>query len=260
MDFKNESQGFDTSYKSNSQNVSQTEFSMDIETLLSGSVQYLKSNFVKLVLIYILGLLVMMLLVIIPYFIKVHYYVPADGSLNTTGFVTILALFFLMMLGIMLSAMAVINYIIQTSRGESIGVFEAYGRVVPFFFSYLLLMILAFFFIGLGMVVFIIPGIILAIYLTFVPFVFFDEGFRGMGAIKRSYEYAKGEGLSIFSRISIVTIATFFITLILEAITRHLGVIGNILYIFFSVINGLYIYIFMFQLYRAVKFKKTGTF
>ena len=51
-----------------------------------------------------------------------------------------------------------------------------------------------------GIIAFIIPGLIISIFLMFSPFIFMDDGTKGMAALVKSKEYVKGRFWAIVGR------------------------------------------------------------
>lgn len=89
-----------------------------------------------------------------------------------------------------------------------------------------------------GLILFIIPGLMFSIWFAFSEYTFIFEGKRGMSALKRSKELAKGYWWAIFGRM----LPLFFISMIISSITR-LGFIFNSLFMLpFTVIYVLVIY------------------
>jgi hypothetical protein len=66
---------------------------------------------------------------------------------------------------------------------------EAWRDTVP----YLWVMVLVNFFVLLGLVLFIVPGILMAIWFSFASYIFILEGTRGMAAIRQSKALVKGK-------------------------------------------------------------------
>ena len=92
------------------------------------------------------------------------------------------------------------------------------------YFNIVLAHLLATAIIVLGFVFFIIPGIIFACRLVFVPFLVMDKGLEPVAAVEKSWNMTKGYGWDIF----VMGILSFFIII--------LGVLCLIVGVFFSII------------------------
>jgi len=52
--------------------------------------------------------------------------------------------------------------------------------------------------VGLGIVMFVIPGIIIACRLAFVPYIVMDQGLEPMQAVEKSWKMTRGHGWKVF--------------------------------------------------------------
>ena len=86
-------------------------------------------------------------------------------------------------------------------REKRTGLGEAFGFALGKLFSFLWVAILSIIIIGGGSFLFIIPGILFAIWFILAPFVLMGEDARGMTALSRSREYVRGNGLAVFWRL-----------------------------------------------------------
>jgi uncharacterized membrane protein len=80
--------------------------------------------------------------------------------------------------------------------------------------------------IGLGVVMLIIPGIIIACRLAFVPYLVMDKDLEPMQAVERSWQLTKGHGWKVFW----MAILSFFIA-IAGLIVFIVGIIISIMWI-----------------------------
>ena len=95
--------------------------------------------------------------------------------------------------------------------------------------------------IGLGFVMFIVPGIIFACRLTFVPYLIIDQKMEAMEALKASWAMTKGHGWTIFGM----------------ALLAILIVIAGLIVLFFGVIiSGMWISAAFAVLYYSVYLNK----
>jgi hypothetical protein len=102
-----------------------------------------------------------------------------------------------------------ISYLfLKAVRGETFKVqeiFYAFQQIWNIVLANLLLMLI----IGLGFVLLIVPGIIFACKLVFVPFLVMDRKLDAVEAIKKSWAMTKGHGWKIFG----MGVMSFFIVL-----------------------------------------------
>lgn len=111
------------------------------------------------------------------------------------------------------------------------------------FGQYLWLVILAGFFIALASLLFVIPGMIVAIYLTVYSYVFVGEGEKGMNALRRSWNLVKGNWWKVFGRLLLLNIVFGIIFILLSSVNDLLGSVFQFLCIPFNVIFSYLIYL-----------------
>ena len=85
-----------------------------------------------------------------------------------------------------LSTMALTMAAHRTSDGQAVGIWESYSLSLGLFWRYIYTCILYFLIVVAGFIVFIIPGIILAIRYVFAPYAVIIEGISGKAALSRS--------------------------------------------------------------------------
>lgn len=105
----------------------------------------------------------------------------------------------------------------------SVQIAEAYQTALEKFLSYLWISILTGVIVFVGFVLFIIPGIIFAVWLAFSVFVLLVEGKGGVAALKQSKEYVTGKWMAVFGRI----LALLAVSIILGIIVGIVGSIGG---------------------------------
>jgi len=115
--------------------------------------------------------------------------------------------------------------------------------------QYLLIVMLIWSFIILGLFLFIIPGLIISIYLAFSTFVFIDEGKTNMEALKRSWNLVKGNWWKVLGRWLLLSIVLFFVFVLLGSINNLLGSI-------FSALSTPFSMIFVYLIYLELKKSK----
>ena len=97
----------------------------------------------------------------------------------------------------------------------------------------------------LGFILLIIPGIIFSVWFCFSSFVLIFEGVRGLKALKKSKELAKGYWWPIFGRLAALMIAAILVSMI--------PVVGDAISFISVAPFGL---IYMYLLYEDIKKKK----
>jgi uncharacterized membrane protein len=104
--------------------------------------------------------------------------------------------------------------------------------------SVLLAYLLTNFIIGIGMVMLIIPGIIFACKLAFVPYLVIDKNMNAMDALKKSWSMTDGYAMNIF----LIGVMAFFI-----------GIVGLIAFFVGIIIATMWIYAALASMFYAVE-------
>ena len=97
--------------------------------------------------------------------------------------------------------------------------------------------LLTFAIIGIGIVFLIIPGIIIACRLAFVPYLVMDKNLDPVAAVEKSWEMTKGHGWKIFG-MGLLAIPVF--------------IIGLVCFIVGAVVSVMWIYTAFTALYHAI--------
>ncbi len=175
---------------------------------------------------------------------------------------TILALVFMVtfIIGGLWSRVALIQAIRDSE--EKIGIKEAYRRSWKKVRSFWWISILSDLVVLGALPFFVLPAIILSVWLSFAAFVLVDEGVRGLAALLQSREYIRGKWWAVVGRNAFLFLVFLGLSLIILAFQKALGLVRfnflvavrfivNLFYTLFSVI-------YAFQLYQAVKLTKAG--
>lgn len=161
--------------------------------------------------------------------------------------------------GLLLAAIGIIGAVVIGSwvqvaslcaikdRDEKIGIKESLmrgkSRILSYFWISFLIGVITL----LGALLFIIPGIIFAIWLSFSCYVLVSEGLKGTEALKRSKQLVKGNWWNVFVRLLVMGLIIGFIG----------GVLGSILPFVGAVLTALFVspfaYIFGYLLYEDLK-------
>ena len=97
---------------------------------------------------------------------------------------------------------------VAASLDESLDIKAAYGRGKEKILPFALVIFLASFVICGGFLLFIIPGIIFYVWFFFATFILFDDDTRGMSALLKSREYARGRWFDVFLRLVVIWACT----------------------------------------------------
>jgi uncharacterized membrane protein len=130
-----------------------------------------------------------------------------------------------------LLVLSVINYgadllYLRAARNEKIDIKEMFNGFRENYLNIILSYLLTFAIIGLGFVFLIIPGIILACRLVFVPLLVMDKNMEPVAAVEKSWEMTRGHGWRIFG-MALVAI----LVVILGLICLFVGVIFAVIWI-----------------------------
>jgi len=117
------------------------------------------------------------------------------------------------------------------------------------FGQYLWVVILTGSFVILASLFLVIPGIIVAIYLSFYSYVFIIEGEKGMNALRRSWSLVKGNWWKVFGRLILLGIVSNIIFFLLSSIHSLPSTIFQFLFIPFNTI-------FLYLIYQDLKKSK----
>ena len=161
-----------------------------------------------------LGVMIIPMLVLI---IGVIAIINVDGLLKSTPLSSIFAAGGVVLLIILAVTFFMIVYISLTwgeiamlyaikDGQEGIGVAEAYRRSWHKMLSYLWVSILVQFITMGGFLLFVVPGIIFAVWFSLAKFILVAENLKGMNSLLKSREYVKGKWGSVFWRFSFIDI------------------------------------------------------
>lgn len=132
------------------------------------------------------------------------------------------------------------------------------SKAKPFILPFVVLSLITMFITLGGYMLFVIPGVLFAIWFSFSMFVLVEEKWRGMEALLASRDYIKGYVLKVFVRWLLFGIIAWLITSLVPIIFEVLDLawIGTV----YSVAVGLFVghltIVFGYLLFRAVKAHK----
>ena len=126
-------------------------------------------------------------------------------------------------------------------RNENIDLGELFIGFKNNFLTIVLANLLLFAIIGIGLIFLIIPGIIMAVRLSFVTYLVMDKGMDPVGAVEKSWTMTRGYGWKIFG-LYLLAIPIFFA-----------GIVFFIVGVFFAMI---WIHAALTALYHAIDMKE----
>ena len=167
--------------------------------LLESAINLYKQRFATFFVILLIPLLVQVASWLFPFLFK------ASGIIPFTSVIFSIVSIFVSILG----GLALL-YAIKDNTGVEVSYKKGWTKI----FSYFWLMVLS---------LFIIPGIILAVWFVFGGYIFVYENIGGMKALSKSKEYVKGRWFGVFLRLIVVFIFNVAIYIVLTFLTGLLG-------------------------------------
>lgn len=116
------------------------------------------------------------------------------------------------------------------------------------FGQYLWLVILTGFFVILASLFLVIPGMIVAIYLSFYSYVFIIEGEKGMNALRRSWSLVKGNWWKVFGKLLLLNIIFGIIFILLSSVN---DLLGSVFQLFWMPFNMIFFYLIYLELKKS---------
>lgn len=215
-----------------------------IGDLLSRSWQIYKARIGVFIGIMILPALLLLLFSILPLIPSLRLNFPA-----LIFFIPLILLIFII---VQIWASIALLYAIK-EREEKIGIREAFAkgwhRIISYFWISLLVGIITL----VGFLLFIIPGIIFAIWFGLAAYVLVAEGLTGMKALSRSKQLVSGYWWPVFGRILVV----FLIVIVLNLIISVLNM-PRIIQSVISLFLGPFFATYYFLIYGDLKKLKEG--
>jgi len=176
--------------------------------LLESAINLYKQRFATFFVILLIPLLVQVASWLFPFLFK------ASGIIPFTSVIFSIVSIFVSILG----GLALL-YAIKDNTGVEVSYKKGWTKI----FSYFWLMVLSLFIIIGGFLLFVIPGIILAVWFVFGGYIFVYENIGGMKALSKSKEYVKGRWFGVFLRLIVVFIFNVAIYIVLTFLTGLLG-------------------------------------
>lgn len=173
--------------------------------------------------------------------------IPSTSSL---GLIAIIVIISMIVSFVTMAAATVL--VINEDQGQNMSLGQSFKTSLPVVLPYFLVSLLAGLATLLGAIFLIIPGIIVGVWFSLVPYVFFAEGLRGTQALARSRQLVSGSWWAIFGRLILVGIVVIAVTMPFSILSNipFLGVLASI---FSSVLTSSITLIFGYCMYKAVR-------
>ncbi|MCX6737298.1 MAG: hypothetical protein NTX26_00950 [Candidatus Parcubacteria bacterium] len=146
---------------------------------------------------------------------------------------------------LVLSSFVSLAFIVTLKENVQISFGKLLGESKAKYWDYFGALFLAGILIALASLIFIIPGILLAVMYFAVPFIVIETGLKNMAALKASFDLVKGNAWKVFSHI----LAFGFCMGIVSMIFRWLGPIGQLLSIAMPIAS----LAFTYELYKLLR-------
>lgn len=148
-----------------------------------------------------------------------------EALFTSTSFITFIIATCAMMAVYLLFTIALTRAVAAPSDTTILG---SYRSAFPYFWSYLWVGLLVSLAVLAGFLLFIIPGIIFAVWFMFAYYALLFEEKRGVEALKTSKRYVKGHWWGVLGRIAFVTLVAMIASFVLEiGITIMESVFGS---------------------------------
>ncbi len=134
------------------------------------------------------------------------------------------------------------------------GVRDAYRSAIKDFWPYLWIVVLTNVVTVGGYVMLLFPGVIFAVWFFVVPYVFVEEGKRGMDALLAGRSYVRGYGWPVFWRFAVMIVIAVVASYVADALGSLGGETGRaVAQVILSIIFVPLVVVFGHRLYRQVR-------
>lgn len=205
---------------------------------------------------------ILLLTFLIPSILIVLLGLFAEDALGVRrdAFVLLPSSIFIMVVQIV-AAVALLHVVLKGEEHTTIQ--GAYRRGLEGFFSYIWISFLTGLFTIIGLLLFIVPGIIVAVWLSFALYVFVAEDKRGLDALIQSREYVRGYWWAVLRRflflmvIALCALIVFGgVMFVLALVTGGLDAVIDFGGGFFSLLFTPFSLVYTGLLYKELKEKK----
>lgn len=144
---------------------------------------------------------------------------------------------------------------VRDSTSGPVTIIDAFKRSWSMVGAYVWVAFLVSFVVMGGFLLFIIPGIIFMVWFSLATYVVVNENIRGMDALMRAKEYARGKWFPIFLRLVFIGIVILAATYIPAYFITATGIpyLGEILQLLLGVVVGPLGVVYGYLLYRALR-------
>lgn len=146
-------------------------------------------------------------------------------------------------------------FFVIKDRAEKVGFGTALGRASHKIHSYWWIYLLTFLAVFGGIVLFIVPGLIFAIWFSFAPMILVAEDLRGRAALRKSREYVRGRLADVllkFICLSLLSIPLFLVTIVVMVVA--VWILGPILGAVFQQIVPVVLFVLLLPTLFAFQF------
>lgn len=192
------------------------------------------------------------LMVVVALLSGTAYGVGGAFAMGPVAFIGMVAVIVVSILGTAAQVLAIAD---PTGKNT---VMKAYQSAKPYFLSYLLIAILSGITIAVGFLLFIVPGVVFAVWFCFTYFTLLIEGKKGIEAMKASKEHVRGMFLDVFVRLIVLFIIYFVIMFIVGFVFSMFssGMMVQVATDIISVFIAPYALVYLYRLYQDVKANK----
>jgi len=199
-----------------------------------------------------------------------EYFNTTTATLSSS--LPMVALYVVLSIGLVVFAVliqvSVIYAALKQAGGETVTVREGINWAGGKFFDWIWLALLSVLVVMGGFLLFIIPGIIAAVYIAFSQYVFVDQDIRGVAALQRSRQLVYGNFASVLWRLFVMFLfmivlfipATIIASLVLTVASEDTALlVAAVLEGLVSGLVGVLVAFYMTTIYRSLKDKPAKT-
>jgi hypothetical protein len=215
-------------------------------TLLTESFSSYRSSIAHLIALEVVPLIVGALTLAIVFMTFIAGFVPAGIVITILGII-------LFIIASVSSRIAMIHRIAH--ERPTLALRASLEATRPVFFQYVWVVLLTSLAVIAGLILFIIPGIIIAVWFSFSYLTLLLEGKHGIDALRTSKDMVRGLWWPIFWRFAGVAVVFFGTTTALTLVSEMLlgRALSDIIGVIVNLVVAPYLLVFAYHLYRDVK-------
>ncbi|PLX22143.1 hypothetical protein C0584_00105 [Candidatus Parcubacteria bacterium] len=233
----------------------------DFQVLLKEAWDIYYPKFLKIIGLQLLPLIPLALFSSLVLFLGIsmfsNLFSKSDFAQDLIYFGLLVFILFLVLIYFMSVFITAIYIILQDSEGKvtlSQAIRKSFKHALPFFWVYFLSGLAMFF----GLILFIIPGILIAVLFSFSKWAYVLEGFRGTKALKRSKELIDGYFGDVLGRYLVIAIPYVLFPSMVGILTSNSSSINSLFFagpliLVFQIFNFLlppFIFTYILVIYR----------